>query len=62
MIFAVGEVLIDFIAVEEADLKDVKIFERHPGGAPANMIVGLKRLNVLSGLISKVGRDVSENF
>ncbi|MCD6312741.1 MAG: hypothetical protein J7L79_02875 [Thaumarchaeota archaeon] len=54
--------MIDFIAVEEADLKDVKIFERHPGGTPANMIVSLKRLNVPSGLISKVGRDVSENF
>ena len=57
MIFAVGEVLIDFIAVEEADLRDVKTFEKHPGGAPANMVVGLRRLNVPSGLISKVGRD-----
>jgi len=57
MLFAVGEVLIDFIAVEEADLRDVKTFEKHPGGAPANMVVGLRRLNVPSGLISKVGRD-----
>jgi len=57
MIFAVGEVLIDFIAVEDVDLRDVKTFEKHPGGAPANMVVGLRRLNVPSGLISKIGRD-----
>lgn len=62
MIFAVGEVLIDFIAVEEADLKHVRVFEKHPGGAPANMVVGLRRLNVPSGLISKVGRDVFGEF
>jgi fructokinase len=62
MIFAIGEVLIDFIAVEEADLKDVKTFEKHPGGAPANMVVGLRRLSVPSGLISKVGRDAFGEF
>jgi len=54
--------LIDFIAVEEADLKYVKTFEKHPGGAPANMVVGLRRLNVPSGLISKVGRDAFGEF
>ncbi len=62
MIFAVGEVLIDFIAIEDADLKHVKTFEKHPGGAPANMVVGLRRLNVPSGLISKVGRDSFGEF
>ncbi|MEM4883379.1 MAG: carbohydrate kinase [Nitrososphaerota archaeon] len=62
MIFAVGEVLIDFIAIEDADLKYVKTFEKHPGGAPANMVVGLRRLNVPSGLISKVGRDSFGEF
>jgi fructokinase len=48
-IFAVGEVLIDFIAVEETDLKDVRVFERHAGGAPANIVVGLRRLNAPPG-------------
>lgn len=62
MIFAVGELLIDFFAVEEADLKDVRTFEKHPGGAPANMVVGLRRLNVPSGLITKVGRDAFGEF
>ncbi|HDD39798.1 MAG TPA: carbohydrate kinase, partial [Nitrososphaeria archaeon] len=57
MIFAIGELLIDFIAVEPVDLRDVRTFEKHPGGAPANMVVGLRRLGVPAGLISKVGRD-----
>lgn len=62
MILAVGEVLIDFIAVEDLDLKYVKTFEKHPGGAPANMVVGLRRLGISSALISKVGRDVFGEF
>ena len=62
MIFAVGKVLMDFIAIEDADLKYVKTFEKYPGGAPANMVVGLRRLNVPSGLISKVGRDSFGEF
>lgn len=62
MIYAIGEVLIDFIAVEDADLKYVRTFEKHAGGAPANMVVGLRRLNVPSGLVSKVGRDAFGEF
>jgi len=62
MIFAIGELLIDFIAVEPVDLRDVRTFEKHPGGAPANMVVGLRRLGVPAGLISKVGRDPFGEF
>jgi len=62
MIFAIGEVLIDFIAVEDALLKDVKTFEKHAGGAPANVMVGLKRLEVPSALVSKVGDDPLGEF
>ncbi|MCS7145656.1 MAG: carbohydrate kinase [Aigarchaeota archaeon] len=62
MIFAIGEVLVDFIAVEETDLKYVKNFEKHAGGAPANMVVGLRRLGVPAGLISKVGKDALGDF
>ncbi|MEM2294409.1 MAG: carbohydrate kinase [Nitrososphaerota archaeon] len=57
MIFAIGEVLIDFFATEEAELKHVRRFEKHAGGAPANVVVGLRRLNVPSTLISKIGKD-----
>lgn len=62
MIFAIGEILIDFIAREEGALKDVKAFEKFPGGAPANVVVGLSRLSVPSALISKVGKDPFGEF
>lgn len=62
MIYAIGEVLIDFIAKEEGKLKNVREFEKHPGGAPANVAVGLRKLGVKSGLISKVGDDPFGEF
>ncbi|MPW39398.1 carbohydrate kinase [Thermococcus sp. 101 C5] len=62
MIYAIGELLIDFIAKEEGKLKDVREFEKHPGGAPANVVVGLRRLGVKSALISKVGDDPFGEF
>jgi fructokinase len=62
MIFTVGEVLVDFISAEEVDLRYVKTFEKYAGGAPANVSVGLRRLNVPSGLVSKVGRDAFGEF
>ncbi|HHI01467.1 carbohydrate kinase [Thermococcus aggregans] len=62
MIYAIGEVLIDFIAKEEGKLKNVKEFEKHPGGAPANVVVGLRKLGIKSGLISKVGADPFGEF
>ncbi|MCO6040249.1 carbohydrate kinase family protein [Thermococcus alcaliphilus] len=62
MIYAIGEILIDFIAKEEGKLKDVREFEKHPGGAPANVVVDLRRLGVKSALISKVGDDPFGEF
>ncbi|WP_297435871.1 carbohydrate kinase [Thermococcus sp.] len=62
MIASIGEVLIDFIALQEGKLKDVKSFEKHPGGAPANVAVGLSRLGVESALVSKVGDDPFGDF
>ena len=62
MIYAIGEILIDFIAKEEGKLKNVKEFEKHPGGAPANVVVGLRKLGIKSGLISKVGDDPFGEF
>ncbi|NJE62437.1 carbohydrate kinase [Thermococcus sp. 21S7] len=62
MMVSVGEVLIDFIALQEGKLRDVKSFEKHPGGAPANVAVGLSRLGVESALVSKVGDDPFGDF
>ncbi|ASI99074.1 carbohydrate kinase family protein [Thermococcus celer] len=62
MMVSIGEVLIDFIALQEGRLREVRSFERHPGGAPANVAVGLSRLGVESALVSKVGDDPFGDF
>ncbi|WP_457754211.1 carbohydrate kinase family protein, partial [Thermococcus sp.] len=62
MIFSIGEILIDFIAKEEGPLKKVSTFEKHAGGAPANVTVGLARLKTPAALISKVGADPFGEF
>lgn len=53
-----GEVLIDFVpTVTGTDLATAPAFQKAPGGAPANVAVGLARLGVPSAMIAKVGAD-----
>jgi sugar/nucleoside kinase (ribokinase family) len=58
----IGEVLIDFIAEETGTLDKVRSFRRSPGGAPANVAVGIARLGVPCGFIGKVGADTFGAF
>jgi len=48
-----GEMLIDM--VQESG--DRKLFEAHPGGAPANVAVGIARLGGKAAFMGKVGND-----
>ncbi len=53
-----GEMLIDFVStVSGVSLIEAPAFERSPGGAPANVAVGLARLGLSSGFMGKVGDD-----
>ncbi|MGQ9629821.1 MAG: PfkB family carbohydrate kinase [bacterium] len=53
-----GEALIDFVAGQHGvPLIDAGSFVRAPGGAPANVAVGLSRLGVRSAFMGKVGDD-----
>lgn len=53
-----GEVLIDMIATEQnVTLFDAPAFEPKPGGAPANVAVGVRRLGRPSTLVGRVGKD-----
>lgn len=57
-VVAVGEILIDMIATsKDVTLFDAPSFAPLPGGAPANVAVGVKRLGKSSAFIGKVGRD-----
>ncbi|NHJ38672.1 MAG: histidine kinase, partial [Asgard group archaeon] len=59
---SIGEVLIDFIAQETGLLKDIKLFHKYPGGAPANFAVGLARLGINVAFVGKVGEDSFGSF
>lgn len=57
-VMTLGEALIDFVPVESGlDLADVPGFTKAPGGAPANVAVGLCRLGIKSGFIGKLADD-----
>ncbi|HZJ82371.1 MAG TPA: PfkB family carbohydrate kinase [Clostridia bacterium] len=55
-VVALGELLIDFTpGGASSDGND--LFERNPGGAPANVLASLSRLGGSGGFIGKVGED-----
>lgn len=51
-----GEILIDF--TDTGITNGTKLFAQHPGGAPANVAVGIKRLGGDSSFIGKIGEDM----
>ncbi len=58
---ALGEVLIDFTDAGTSP-SGQKLFERNPGGAPANVLVALQRLGHKTAVIGKVGADIHGEF
>ncbi|XP_071932554.1 probable fructokinase-7 [Coffea arabica] len=53
-----GELLIDFVpTVSGVSLAEAPGFKKAPGGAPANVAVGIARLGGSSAFIGKVGQD-----
>ncbi len=62
-IISCGELLIDFVpTVSGVSLLEAPAFKKAPGGAPANVAVGVSRLGVSSGFIGKVGDDPFGHF
>ena len=58
---ALGELLIDFTDAGTSAAGQ-KLFERNPGGAPANVLVALERLGMSTAFIGKVGQDMHGEF
>ncbi|XP_047316339.1 probable fructokinase-6, chloroplastic [Impatiens glandulifera] len=58
LVVCFGEMLIDFVpTISGFSLADAPAFKKAPGGAPANVAVGISRLGGSSAFIGKVGQD-----
>ena len=59
----IGELLIDFVStIPDVTLAEAPGFVKAPGGAPANVAVGLAKLGMDAGFIGKVGVDAFGDF
>lgn len=61
-IVVAGETLVDFIPDEPGPLSAVEQFTRRAGGAPANVAVGLSRLDRTPTFWTRVGEDAFGDF
>ena len=62
-VIAHGELLIDFVpTISGVTLIEAPAFVKAPGGAPANVAVGLARLGVPSGFMGQIGDDAFGHF
>ncbi len=60
-VVALGELLIDFTPTGNNSSNNV-LFERNPGGAPANVLTAVSKLGGKCAFIGKVGNDQFGNF
>ncbi|HHY47403.1 MAG TPA: carbohydrate kinase, partial [Firmicutes bacterium] len=57
-VLTMGELLIDFVPLRSGvSLGEATVFKKAPGGAPANVAVGVRRLGLSSGFMGKIGDD-----
>lgn len=62
-VVTIGEMLIDFTpSVRGVSLADVPAFEKKPGGAPANVAVGVAKLGGRAAFLGKFGDDPFGEF
>src|SRR5512136_3126909 len=62
-VIACGELLIDFVSTESGvTLGQAPGFQKAPGGAPANVAVGVARLGYRAGFLGQVGDDDFGHF
>jgi fructokinase len=62
-VVCLGELLIDFVSLESGvSLEQAPSFQKAPGGAPANVAVGLAKLGHEVGFVGKVGDESFGHF
>ena len=60
-ITALGELLVDFTECGTSEA-GMRIFERNPGGAPANVLSAAARFGRRTAFLGKVGDDMHGRF
>ena len=61
-IIGIGEILIDFVALEPGPYANVSGFLKRLGGAPMNCVIVARKLGVETGAITAVGNDPFGDF
>ena len=62
-VISFGEAIVDLISDRQTpDLQSAQLFKKMPGGAPANVAVGVARLGGHSGFLGKLGSDSMGEF
>ena len=61
-VFVAGETLVDFVPGPGATLREVDGYSHRPGGAPANVAVGLARLGAAPAFWTRLGDDPFGDF
>jgi len=57
-VISLGEALVDFVPLDVVN----EVYQKSPGGAPANVAVGVARLGAKATFLGKVGNDVLGRF
>lgn len=60
-VVAVGELIVDFTQSGTSESGQI-LFERNPGGAPANVVVTASKLGLTASFIGKVGADPQGDY
>jgi 2-dehydro-3-deoxygluconokinase/2-dehydro-3-deoxygalactonokinase len=61
-VVCLGEVMVELNAFTRGPLRHVTLFEKHAAGAEGNVAIGISRLGVPSGIITRVGDDEFGQF
>jgi len=56
-LISIGELLIDFVGTKGIGVNEPFLYEKHPGGAPANVAYCVAKLGAQSVLLTKLGQD-----
>lgn len=63
MLYAIGEMLIDFVAAQKGrEIKEVDSFVKAPGGAPANVAALVAKCGGVAAVITQLGKDPFGDF